>query len=222
MIIRFPRPKKETCFLDQCIPILLVTLALIIASYFFIDIPLAEYFRSNSPLTDQCAAKISALIDPKYHYLLWPLLFFYFKYGAKKEEWANRFLILTVSVVFAGLLTEILKHLLGRSRPELLFSAHIYKFSFFATSKAYLSFPSGHGSTIGAVCGVFACFYPRKNQLLALLALALAMSRVVLTFHYFGDILAGVALGLISSQWVFKVMTSKKIGEKWKTLFKMK
>ena len=222
MIIRFPKPKKETLFLDHALYIIIGLVAFIFLAYFFFDIPVAQYFKVNSKATEALAQKWTDLIAPQYHYLIWPVLYFCFKYGIKNEKWAQRFLIATFSIIFAIVATEILKMLTGRARPWLLFSSNLYGFFFFKTSLDYTSFPSGHSSNIGALCGAFACFYPRFSIPLALVAFALAFTRIILGMHYLSDAVTGVIIGLIISQWVYQVMTVKKTGEKWKTLFKMK
>jgi membrane-associated phospholipid phosphatase len=115
-------------------------------------------------------------------------------------------LVVFVSLLLTNFIAGILKFLLGRARPDLLFSQHLYGFSFFASSTLFKSFPSIHSSTIGVVCGAFACFYPRWSVPLLLLCLILAFSRVALSQHFVSDVIAGVTMGVLISQWVYKKM----------------
>jgi len=61
-------------------------------------------------------------------------------------------------------------------------------------------FPSGHATAAAVVYGGIALEFDRVNSLaraapLAVLALLIALSRVVLGVHFLGDVLAGLALG---------------------------
>ena len=68
------------------------------------------------------------------------------------------------------------------------------------------SFPSSHASM--AMVGVFTvgALYPSAVPALVLLALVLCFSRVYLGVHYLGDVLGGVAYGLVwAAAWVLLV-----------------
>ncbi|MBS0604116.1 MAG: phosphatase PAP2 family protein [Verrucomicrobia bacterium] len=180
-------------------------------SYLFADIPLAKHFEHLSSPLSPVERVVTDIIDPKYQYFVWPILFFAFRFIWNKQIWANRCLLILMSVPLTNFLVEIIKCLLGRARPELLFSNGVFGFTFFSLANAFKSFPSGHACTIGAICGAFACFYPKRPLLWMILALGLAQSRVVLTFHYLSDIVAGVAIGVIMSQWIYMIMNKEHI-----------
>jgi membrane-associated phospholipid phosphatase len=59
------------------------------------------------------------------------------------------------------------------------------------------SFPSGHASTSFACATVLVAFAPRLAPLWAILACAVAYSRVYVGVHYPADVLAGAALGTL-------------------------
>ena len=206
MIVRFPRKIRETFFLDHYKVVLVVSLVLIVLCYFFVDIPVAQYFRTLSSGEITFANVLTNLINPEYHYYLWSILFLLFRFLWKNQEWANRCLTIFVSLLLTNFLAGILKFLLGRARPDLLFSQDVYGFTFFASSTLYKSFPSIHSSTIGVICGAFAGFYPRWSLYLLPLCLILALSRVALTRHFVSDVIAGVTMGLLISQWIYSVM----------------
>ena len=68
------------------------------------------------------------------------------------------------------------------------------------------SFPSSHASM--AMVGVFTvgALYPSAIPALVLLALVLCFSRVYLGVHYLGDVLGGMAYGLVwAAAWVLLV-----------------
>lgn len=211
MIIRFPKKIRETFFFDHFKVTLLWTFLAIIVCYLFVDIPVAKYFQHLSIPLKASAEFLTNLIDPKYHSFIWPVLYFLFRFLFKKEILGNRCLLILISIAVANAVTEFIKKLLGRARPELLFSHDQYGFTFFSYSDLFSSFPSGHACTIGAICGAFACFYPRLWLPLFFLSLILAFTRVILTVHFLSDVLAGVMIGFLIAQWIYKVMKKENV-----------
>jgi membrane-associated phospholipid phosphatase len=211
MIVRFPKKIRETFFLDHMTATLLWTLLFVLICYLFIDVPLAQYFEHLSKPLEASANFLTNLIDPKYQLYVWPILYFFFRFLFKRELLGNRCLLILISISMSNLFTEVLKKMLGRARPELLFSQGQYGFTFLTDSNLYSSFPSGHACTIGAICGAFACFYPRLWPPLLLLSLVLAFTRVILTMHFLSDIIGGVVIGLLIAQWIYKVMKKDNV-----------
>lgn len=211
MIIRFPRNTRETLLIDNLNLTLVSTTLAILISFFFIDIPVAQYFKSIPPFLLSSAHFGSTLIDPQYQLLAWPILFFIFRILLKKEQLANRCLLILVSIAISNFLCAIIKQFLGRARPELFFSHQDYGFILFNGSSLYTSFPSSHACVMGAICGVIAHFFPRHWILSVFLGFVLAMTRVILTSHYLSDIIAGEVLGFLTAQWVYKVMKKEYI-----------
>jgi undecaprenyl-diphosphatase len=74
-----------------------------------------------------------------------------------------------------------------RERPPRLFAG-------IAPPDPY-TFPSGHTANAFAACSVLAASFPQATPALAVLALCIAASRVLLGVHYPSDVLAGGALG---------------------------
>jgi len=182
-----------------------------VVSYCFFDLPLAKYFENISGTLSNADKFITDLIDPNNHYFLWPILYFVFRFMGKKEFLANRCLLILMSIPLSNLVIEILKSLLGRARPKLLYSQDLFGFTFLSFTNAFKSFPSGHACTIGAICGAVACFYPRATFFLTSLALLLAFTRIILAQHYLSDIIAGVAAGILLSQWIYGIMRKQNI-----------
>jgi len=67
------------------------------------------------------------------------------------------------------------------------------------------SFPSGHTTTAFVVAGLLILIYNKSwlNALLAVLAVAVAWSRIYLAQHYFTDVFAGFVLGCLFAFIVF-------------------
>lgn len=102
----------------------------------------------------------------------------------------------TVAFLAAGLLTQILKHLIGRPRPRLLDQAVQH---FGPTLASGLdSFPSGHAASAVAVALVLSVRFPRLTPLLMLGAAFISASRLFSGSHYPVDVLAGIFLGVFA------------------------
>src|SRR5262249_46928142 len=86
-----------------------------------------------------------------------------------------------LSFAAAGLTEFILKHLVGRPRPDTtLIAASLFGPSF---EPDIDSFPSGHATSVFAVATAFAVYYPRLRWPLYGLATAIALGRVYLARH---------------------------------------
>lgn len=106
---------------------------------------------------------------------------------------------LFMSIATIGLTVAIVKHLLGRARPQAAFflpgpNAQL-TFDWLAWKSSFASFPSGHSTTVFATAVAFAALYPRARSWLIALAVAVAATRVVLGSHYPSDVIAGAAIG---------------------------
>jgi len=209
MIVPFSHKLKDTRFLNRAVPISLGVLLFSAVSFHFFDIPIAAYFKTIPPKLRVIAQFITNLIDPWPGTAVWAVLYFFFYFFSKRKSLANRFLLISISVCTANVTIELLKRIFGRARPELLWSQNLYGFQFFASHDPDFSFPSGHSCTIGAIMGVLACLYPKYSYLFLVIAFIMAFTRVVLSFHYLSDILVGMTIGLLISQWVYRTM---KIG----------
>jgi len=108
----------------------------------------------------------------------------------------------------AGILTNILKPLFGRARPKLLFLEDIYGFRPLTFDSNWNAMPSGHATTIVAVAVTLSVLFPRARIPLAVGAIIIAFSRVMVNAHYLSDVLAGTAIGWLVTAfltlWFFK------------------
>lgn len=206
MIIPFSHKLKETRFLNQAVPISFCILFISAISFHFFDIPIAVYFKTISPKLKWVAQCITDLIAPWPNTTIWAVLYFLLYFFWKRKVLANKFLLILVSVCTANLSIELLKRIFGRVRPELLWSQNLYGFEFFASHNPNFSFPSGHSCTIGAIMGALACLYPKYSYLFLAIAFIFSLTRVILSFHYFSDILVGMTIGLLLSQWIYRTM----------------
>ncbi|MBP1851960.1 phosphatase PAP2 family protein [Rhizobium halophytocola] len=102
---------------------------------------------------------------------------------------------LFVSVASATITVNAVKRIVGRARP--LSFEDFGKFSFqpFTNDFLWESFPSGHSTTIGAMAMAAALLMPRFRLPLALAAIWLAMTRVMIGVHYPSDVIVGLGWG---------------------------
>ena len=126
-------------------------------------------------------------------------------------------LLLFTSMLIAGSLTQIIKHIMGRPRPNYVENVSDFGFNFFSMDASYHSFPSGHTSTIFIVALFLSFLTPKIRYIYLFFAFIVAFSRVVVGAHYLSDVLGGIAIASIGFNltfWLFnKFGCDKKILE---------
>jgi len=123
--------------------------------------------------------------------------FIYFQFIKKNEIRANAAAFLFAAVALSGLANDLIKVLVGRSRPALLLAKGAYGFKPFADQYYYASFPSGHADTIAALCYGLNVVTGRFKVIWLSIAVAVMASRVILGAHFLGDVLFGAYLGVV-------------------------
>jgi membrane-associated phospholipid phosphatase len=112
-------------------------------------------------------------------------------------------LALLASFVAASILLHSIKIFLGRRRPRDDFEHGLYGFRYFTWELQYDSFPSGHSMTIFCVAVVLSAITPFLAPLWLALATGLALTRAMLTAHFFSDVLIGAGIGLVVARETF-------------------
>lgn len=102
-----------------------------------------------------------------------------------------------VSVGGALLLSNILKRIIGRARPQHFEQYGAFSFDPFAVDASWASFPSGHSATIGAVGGALLLFWPGARGIILPVTMVLAATRIVVGAHYPSDVVVGYAFGFV-------------------------
>ena len=116
----------------------------------------------------------------------------------------NLCISIVVYLLTVGLITQILKHIIGRPRPNYINLDNNFDFNFLTFESSFHSFPSGHTSTAFMVCFILCAVLPKLKYLFYFLASIIALSRVVVGAHFFFDIIAGGLLALL----VFKLLNN--------------
>ena len=118
------------------------------------------------------------------------------------------------ATLITGLLTQVIKHLVGRPRPN---HATNEWFSFFNFDSTFHSFPSGHTSTIFLVALVFSLFTPRLKYFYLCCASIVGLSRVVVGAHFLTDIIGGIIVSFVGYKITLaffnKIKIKKEFGE---------
>ena len=102
------------------------------------------------------------------------------------------------SIALAGILTNIIKWMVGRSRPVLFAEDGVFTFTFLSFDYAHVSFPSGHSTTAAAAFIAVALIFRGRRAVIipvGLAVLAIAVSRVGVRAHFPSDVVAGLFVG---------------------------
>lgn len=101
-------------------------------------------------------------------------------------------------VALAGIITNIIKRLVGRSRPKLLDQQDIYAAQPFYFHSDWNAWPSGHATNMFAVAIAFGILFPRWRIPLLAFAALIAVSRVIVNAHFLSDIVAGAVVAALT------------------------
>jgi membrane-associated phospholipid phosphatase len=164
----------------------------LIAAY---DLPLMRAL-SQAPTPARTVADVGYVLGLGYVLIPLLLLLALAGYACSSERLQRAGLEAAAAFLAAGLLTQILKHLIGRPRPRLLGQAVQH---FGPTLASGLdSFPSGHAASAVAVALVLSVRFPRLTPLFMLGAAVISASRLFSGSHFPVDVLGGVFLGVLA------------------------
>src|SRR5687768_1249761 len=111
----------------------------------------------------------------------------------RERRWIAYAIAMAIAGLAAGVLAQIIKHLVGRARPELWLGPTHY------APGSSTSFPSGH--TVGAFALAGVLIFASRSRTLRVLAFVLAtavgLSRILAFRHWTSDVTASAAIGLV-------------------------
>lgn len=119
----------------------------------------------------------------------------------QKTKGSNVFLIFC-SIVSAGVLTLVLKTLVGRARPILYEMMGLTGFYPPSIDWAFNSMPSGHAAVSFAALVMIGMLSPRFKPLTWTVAVLIAVSRVCVGAHWPTDVLLGAFIGMVMADFV--------------------
>jgi membrane-associated phospholipid phosphatase len=116
------------------------------------------------------------------------------------------------AVLVPVLTGEVIKWVVGRGRPFVGGEANAFNFRHFAGTESYASFPSAHAITSVALAFAVAALWPRARVAMAVYALLIIASRLVLLAHHPSDVVAGTVVGLIGAMLVRYWFAARDLG----------
>jgi len=186
----------------------------IVLSFFYFDKPIAFYFNALALKTKLPLLELITKLGISTVYIsLFFLLAMFFRYVYRNKTCEIRSWFIWLCVLVPNLICLVLKVLLGRARPELLFDNQLFGFYGLHFKASFWSFPSGHTTTImGLVFGLCIVF-PRYFYAFLLSGLLLISTRVILTNHYLSDVMATSYLTLLEVG-LISLLLHRRIHEK--------
>lgn len=168
--------------------------------YWFVDIPIAWFFHHE----DQSSVRVMAdriTEAGNSAWILVPSLVLWIVLWRKWRDHAKKWMVLFLSVAVSGILANIIKVIVCRTRPPLLFDKGIYDIDMFGFVIDFLhnSFPSGHATTAMSAATVGAIMFPALRIPLYIAGGIVAFSRVMVGVHYFSDVIVGTFIGVATA-----------------------
>lgn len=111
---------------------------------------------------------------------------------ARKRQEIRAWLFMIVSMASSGILINLMKFSIGRQRPRFLFGDGTADFHPFALKIADSSFPSGHTQSIWTAMLALSFLFPPLRPLFLVIAVTIALSRIVVGAHYLADVVASI------------------------------
>jgi membrane-associated phospholipid phosphatase len=183
-------------------------LVFIVVSYFFIDIPVARFCKGLDASVRDVFGTITELGISTGYLIGSFALFAVFTFIRPHRRYAYMGLFIFASVAVSGLLTDIIKVIFARYRPEMLFEKGLYGLTFFDYDSRIVSFPSGHAATAFSLAFCLSYLFPKFRIPLFCFAVTVAASRVIITSHYLSDAVAGGWLAMVCVFFLKKAFAS--------------
>ena len=186
-------------------------LALMTLCYFYVDRIVAKFFHSlEHSFWFEAAQTITAF--GKGQYIIIPsIIFLIMAYCLLKNKQLSLYaLFLVACATIPGLITTVIKIIVGRPRPSMYFYHDQYGFLFFETQAIYWSLPSGHATSITGFMMALSLLKPRGWPLIFMgIALLISLTRVTTFVHFVSDVMAGMLLGAITTIFIHKLFVKR-------------
>ncbi len=99
------------------------------------------------------------------------------------------------AVLASGLVSQALKHVIGRPRPRMNMSP--FELTGYSADADFHSMPSGHTAICFALAVILAARFPRHAWVFYAMAAWVGVGRVLGASHYLSDVMAAALLGLL-------------------------
>jgi len=168
-----------------------------IVSCLYWDITLTKYCQTLSPAIKNIAEVITTFGIATWYIVASIIFYLFFRFIYKNNLHAAQSLFVFLSLSITGILITLLKWIVGRHRPIDLFTHGYSGFDYFGVGYELTSFPSGHAQTAFTLATALTILFPRWGIPLFVIAVAVGISRVILTSHYLSDVIAGAGVGIL-------------------------
>ena len=180
---------------------------------------LYEYIGSlNNIYLKKFFISITEIGDSLWFFVI-SILGFLITYFLSKSKIKNKFIqnskiffiFLFTATLITGVLTQLIKHIIGRPRPNYSSENSIFGFEFFSFESSLHSFPSGHTSTIFIVALALSMLTPKIKIYYIFFALIVGLSRVVVGAHFFTDVIGGIVIAFVGIKLTLLIFKKFKI-----------
>ena len=176
--------------------IFFLTTVTIAISYYNWDIPLLYYCKGIDVSILNIAQIVTTFGKSTWYFILFVSAYILFRFVWKNELWSMRILFLFISISASGLISILIKWLVGRYRPNMLENG-FFGFNFFGVGYELTSFPSGHAITAFSLATAVSILFPRAGIPAFIVAVSIGISRILITAHYLSDVIAGASIGIL-------------------------
>jgi lipid A 4'-phosphatase len=179
----------------------------IAASAAWLDRPLARYFHAEDDRLTEWFRGITDLglgagwlVASGGLALLLFLLGQAPRFAVQRERftaWALVPAFVFCSVAVSGLAADLVKMLVGRTRPKLYFADDSFAWTGLAFRADHWSFPSGHTANVTGLMLALYFLWPRHAVAYALFVALIALTRIGTTQHFLGDTIGSIWLAVL-------------------------
>jgi membrane-associated phospholipid phosphatase len=108
-----------------------------------------------------------------------------------------------IATGLGGLISAIVKNLIGRARPSRFEEFGVFSFHPASFEASFASLPSGHATTMGAVAAIVLLLFPWVRYIAIPATIWVASTRIIVGAHYPSDVAVGFGFGF-----TFTVLTA--------------
>lgn len=222
--------KSETA--QQPIIAVVFVLAAIGLSFFYLDLPVANFFHQDELQTIYYYSREITNVGYSIHYFVIALTGFIFSkwiypkahffkkiISSQKNYTINQWSVFSIRTLFIiGLVLNLIKAFIGRQRPHSSISPNLIefgsqfnhaKFDMFTLDSHWHSFPSGHSQVVFTVAAIALLIWPKQKYIFLVLAGLFALTRVIIHQHFLSDIIAGAASGYFGTLYLYRLWPPK-------------
>tara|TARA_B100000963_G_scaffold255603_1_gene224223 strand:- start:426 stop:1208 length:783 start_codon:yes stop_codon:yes gene_type:complete len=140
------------------------------------------------------------------------------KTGLSSEEILNSFTYYSTickhwfwSLSIAGIICNIMKYIIGVSRPKYFLIENYERINFFNLEHKVSSFPSGHTQAAFTLALLLIIYTRNFTLIIVCIACLMGISRIFMSMHFPSDIFFGAYLGAVIPILLYKLEYKKKL-----------